>query len=80
MKIESFPKLNSGIKKYDTELQQNEFTFIFEIKKNETMHDVGQDSSCHVIEITKCSTELKSDMKVLNDSNNQSKIKSMNCF
>ena len=44
------------------------------------MNDVGQDSSCHVIEITKCSTELKSDMKVLNDSNNQSKIKSMIVF
>ena len=70
----------SYIKKYDTELQKNEFTVKPDIKQVKTMDDVGQDSSCHVIEITKCSTELKSDMKVLNDSNNQSKIKSMIVF
>ena len=51
-----------------------------DIKKVKTMNDVGQDSSCEIIEITKWSTELKSDMKVLNDSNNQSKIKSMIVF
>ena len=44
------------------------------------MNDVGQDSSCHIIEITKCSTELKADIKVLNDPNNQSKIESMIVF
>ena len=38
------------------------------------MNDVGQDSSCHIIEITKCSTEFKSNIKIYNDSNNQSKI------
>ena len=44
------------------------------------MNDVWQDSSCHIIEINKCSTELKSDIKVLNDSNNQSKIETMIVF
>ena len=44
------------------------------------MHDVGQDSSCHIIEITQCSIELKSDIKVLNVSNNQSKIASTIVF
>jgi len=44
------------------------------------MNDVWQDSSCHIIEINKCSTELKSDIKVLNDSNNQSKIENMIVF
>ena len=38
------------------------------------MNDVGQDSSCHIIQITKYSTELKSNIKIYNDSNNQSKI------
>ena len=80
MKIESSSKLNSDIKKYDTEFQENGFTVISDIKKVETMNDVGQDSSCHIIEITKCSTELKADIKVLNDPNNQSKIKSMIVF
>ena len=44
------------------------------------MNDIWQDSSCHIIEINKCSTELKSDIKVLNDSNNQSKIENMIVF
>jgi len=44
------------------------------------MNDIWQDSSCHIIEINKCSTELKSDIKVLNDSNNQSKIETMIVF
>ena len=80
IKIELLPKWNSDIKKYDIELQENEFTVISNIKKVKTVNDVGQNSSCHIIEISKCSTELKSDIKCLNDSNNQSKIKSMIVF
>ena len=49
-------------------------------KKVETINDVRQYFSCHIIEITKCSTELNSDIKVLNDSNNQSKILSTIIF
>ena len=44
------------------------------------MNDVGQDSSCHIIQITKYSTELKSNIKIYNDSNNQSKIENMIVF
>ena len=80
MKFELLPKWNSDINKYDTELQENEFTVISNIKKVKTVNDVGQNSSYHIIEISKCSTELKSDIKCLNDSNNQSKIKSMIVF
>ena len=80
IKIEVLPKLNSDIKNYNTELHDSEFTVISDINKVKTMNDVRQDASYHIIETTKWFTELKLDIKVLNDPNNQSKIESMIFF